>query len=170
MQTLPKSIIKLKKIDIYSLLYLFIYFWLHWIFVATHGLSLVVENKSYSLAVAHGLFVWWLLLWGSQTLGAQVLVVAACGLSSCNLLALACMAFSSCTQVLTAHRSVQATGIVAHGLCCSTACGIFLDHGLNLCPPHWQADPYPLCHQKNPSHFYINAKADSKIQLKLQRA
>ena len=30
--------------------------------------------------------------------------------------------------------------IVAHGLSCSVACGIFPDQGSNLCPLHWQAD------------------------------
>ena len=30
--------------------------------------------------------------------------------------------------------------IVAHGLSCSAACGIFPDQGSNPCPPHWQAD------------------------------
>ena len=27
--------------------------------------------------------------------------------------------------------------VVAHGLSCSTACGIFLGQGLNPCPQHW---------------------------------
>ena len=35
---------------------------------------------------------------------------------------------------------------VSHGLCCSTACGIFPDQGLNPCPLHWQADFYLPCH------------------------
>ena len=30
--------------------------------------------------------------------------------------------------------------VVAHGLSCSAACGIFPDQGLNPCPLHWQAD------------------------------
>ena len=30
--------------------------------------------------------------------------------------------------------------VVAQGLSCHTACGIFLDQGLNLCPLHWQVD------------------------------
>ena len=34
--------------------------------------------------------------------------------------------------------------LVASGLRSSLACGIFLDWRLNLCPPHWQADSYPL--------------------------
>ena len=30
--------------------------------------------------------------------------------------------------------------VVAHGLSCSAACGIFPDQGSNPCPLHWQAD------------------------------
>ena len=30
--------------------------------------------------------------------------------------------------------------VVAHGLSCSPACGIFLDQGSNPCPLYWQAD------------------------------
>ena len=32
--------------------------------------------------------------------------------------------------------------VVAHGLSCSAACGIFLDQGLSSCPLHWQAESY----------------------------
>ena len=46
------------------------------------------------------------------------------------------------------HRgfSSEHTGsvVVAHGLGCSEACGIFLEQGLNPRPLHWQADSYPL--------------------------
>ena len=31
---------------------------------------------------------------------------------------------------------------MAHGLSCSTACGIFPDQRSNLCPLHWQADSF----------------------------
>ena len=34
----------------------------------------------------------------------------------------------------------QASVVVAHGLSCSAACGIFPDQDLNPCPLHWQAD------------------------------
>ena len=34
--------------------------------------------------------------------------------------------------------------VVAHGLSCSAAHGIFPDQGSNLCPLHWQAGCYPL--------------------------
>ena len=30
--------------------------------------------------------------------------------------------------------------VVALGLSCFAACGIFLDQGSNLCPLHWQVD------------------------------
>lgn len=32
-------------------------FWLHWVFVAAHGLSLVTTSGSYSLVAMHGLHV-----------------------------------------------------------------------------------------------------------------
>ena len=32
--------------------------------------------------------------------------------------------------------------VVAHGLSCSTACGIFPDQGSHPCPVHWQADSF----------------------------
>ena len=40
--------------------------------------------------------------------------------------------------------------VVAHGLRCSAACGIFPDQGSNQCPLHWQADSQPLRHQGSP--------------------
>ena len=40
--------------------------------------------------------------------------------------------------------------VVAHGLSCSLACGIFPNQGSNLCLLHWQADSYPLDHQGSP--------------------
>ena len=40
--------------------------------------------------------------------------------------------------------------VVAHRLSGSTACGIFLDRGSNLCPLHWQVDSSPLDHQGSP--------------------
>ena len=43
--------------------------------------------------------------------------------------------------------------VVAHGLSCSAARGIFPDQGSNPCPLHWQADSQPLCHQGSPLFF-----------------
>ena len=34
----------------------------------------------------------------------------------------------------------QASVVVAQGLSCSAACGIFPDQGSNPCPLHWQVD------------------------------
>ena len=42
------------------------------------------------------------------------------------------------------------SGIVVHGLSCSTACVILPDQGLNLCFLHWQADSLPLSQQGSP--------------------
>jgi len=47
------------------------------------------------------------------------------------------------------HRlwGTWASGVVVPTLSCSTAGGIFLDQGSNLCLLHWQADSLPLSHQ-----------------------
>ena len=37
-------------------IYLFVYFWLRWVFVAVHRLSLVVASRGYSVAL-HGLLI-----------------------------------------------------------------------------------------------------------------
>ena len=46
--------------------------------------------------------------------------------------------------------------VVAHGLSCSTACGIFPDQESNLCRHHCQADYLSLSHQGNPSCYYYD--------------
>ena len=46
------------------------------------------------------------------------------------------------------------SAIVAHGLSCSAACGIFPDQGSNPCPLHWQADSQPLHHQGSPFFLF----------------
>ena len=53
--------------------------------------------------------------------------------------------------------------VVAHGLSCSVACGIFPDQGSNPCLLHWQADSQPLRHHKPvifilPLAFYLEVK------------
>ena len=48
---------------------------------------------------------------------------------------LRCMGFSLwCLPLMWSTGSV----VVAHGLCCSEACGVFLEQGSNLCPLNWQ--------------------------------
>ena len=37
--------------------YLLIFFWLHWIFIAVHELSLVVVSRGSSPVVVHGLLI-----------------------------------------------------------------------------------------------------------------
>ena len=71
---------------IHTYIYLFIYFWLHWVFITALGLSLVVENGGYSLAVVHRLLIM-----------VASLVAEALGFSSCNLLALGWVDFTSCS-------------------------------------------------------------------------
>ena len=143
---------------VYLFIYLFIYyFWLRWVFVAVHGLSLVAASRGYTLLQCAGFSLWWLLLLWS--IGSRHT-----GFSSCNTWALEHAGFSSCSgwaqqlwhsgsrvrglQQLwhvasgVVARELQSAGlvVVAQGLSCSTAYGIFLDQGSNPCPLHWQAD------------------------------
>ena len=56
---------------------LFIYFWLHWVFVAAHGLSLVVASGGYSsLRCARLSFQWLPLL---QSMGSRHVGFSSCG-------------------------------------------------------------------------------------------
>ena len=55
----------------------------------------------------------------------------------CSAQAAHCGSFSCCgARALGARASV----VVARGLSCSAACGIFPDQGSNPCSFHWQAD------------------------------
>ena len=45
--------------------------------------------------------------------------------------------------------------VVAHGLSCSSACGIFPDQRSNPCLLHWQVDSLPLSHQGSPEYIYM---------------
>ena len=40
-----------------SFFFFFFYFWLHWVYTAVHGLSLVIASEGYSLVAARGLFI-----------------------------------------------------------------------------------------------------------------
>ena len=46
----------------FCLINLFVYFWLHWVFVAAHGLSLVAASGGFSSLRCAGFSLWWLLL------------------------------------------------------------------------------------------------------------
>ena len=54
-------------------------------------------------------------------------------------------------------RYLQRVGsvVVARGLGCSTARGIFPDQGSNLCPLHCQVEFYLLHHQGSPIHSFL---------------
>ena len=56
---------------------LFIYFWLHWVFVAARGLSLVVASGGYSSLRCTCFSLWWLLL--LQSTGSRCTGFSSCG-------------------------------------------------------------------------------------------
>ena len=73
----------------YFILFIYFYFWLHWVFIAVHGLSLVVASGGYSLLWCVGFPSWWLLL--LQSTGSRSVGFRSCGsralerrLSSCG--------------------------------------------------------------------------------------
>ena len=53
--------------------------------------------------------------------------------------------------------------VVAQGLSCSAACGIFPDQGSNPCPLHWQADSQPLRHQGSPMPEFLSTNHTLKV-------
>ena len=55
----------------------FIYFWLHWVFVAVHGLSLVSARGGYSSLRCSGFSLQWLLL--LQSTGSRQAGFSSCG-------------------------------------------------------------------------------------------
>ena len=128
------------------ILNLFIYFRLHWVFVAAHRLSLVAASRGYSSLRCTGFSLQWLLL--LQSTGSM-----RAGFRSCGTWAQQLWHVGSAV----AARGLQSTGsvAVAHGLSCSAACGIFPDQGSNPCPLHWQADCQPLRHQGSPRIMFI---------------
>ena len=60
-----------------NLFILFIYFWMHWVFVAVHGLSLVVASGGYSSLWCTGISLQWLLL--LQSMGSRHTGFSSCG-------------------------------------------------------------------------------------------
>ena len=60
-------------------------------------------------------------------------------------------------SLVAEHRLRRAGSVVvAHGLSCSAAYGIFPDQGSNPCPLHWQADSQPLRHQGSPPKVFLS--------------
>ena len=68
-----------------------------------------------------------------------------------------CVGLSPSRPLLLRSTGSRRAGsvVVAHGLSCSAACGIFPDQGSNPCPLHWQADSQPLHHQGSPSYHFL---------------
>ena len=58
-------------------IYLFIYFWLRWVFIAAHGLSLVAASRDYSSLLCTGFSLQWLLL--LQSTGSRCMGFSGCG-------------------------------------------------------------------------------------------
>ena len=65
-------------------IYLFIYLWLHWVFVAACGLSLVAASGGYSYLRCTGFSLGGFSCCGVWALGVRASVVVARGLSSCG--------------------------------------------------------------------------------------
>ena len=65
-------------------MYLFIYFWLHWDFIATHGPSLVAASGGYSSLQCAVFSLRCFSCCGARALGVQASVVVAHRLSSCG--------------------------------------------------------------------------------------
>ena len=95
------------------------YVWLRWACTAVLGLSPVVVSRPafrHSL-VATGFSPQWPFCLQSSGSGCVCLGSPVCGPSG-----------------------ARALLVVAHGLNCTTACGTFLDQGLNPHPLHWQVE------------------------------
>ena len=109
------------------------------------GFLLVGESRGHSLAVVH-----------------ELLIV---GFSCCGLRALGVRASVAAAPQLWGPGSV----VVAHGLRCSTACGIFPDQGWNPRPRrvHRQADSLPLSHQGSPEDCFLKDREGRRGSLKV---
>ena len=83
------------------------------------------------------LFIYFWLRWVFVAVRGLSLVAVSGGYSS-----LRCTGFSLRRLLLLWSTGCRHEGsvVVAHGLSCSAACGIFPDHGSNPYPLHWQAD------------------------------
>ena len=95
------------------------------------------------------LFIYFWLCWVFVSVRGPSPVVASGGHSSSR-----CAGLSLSRPLFAEHGSGRAGSVVvAHGLSCSAACGIFLDQGSNPCSLHRQADSQPLRHQGSPACF-----------------
>ena len=102
-------------------------------------------------------FIYFWLCWVFVSVRGLSLVAASGGHSSSR-----CAGLSLSRPLLLWSTGSRRAGsaVVAHGLSCSAACGIFPDQGSNPCPLHWQADSQPLRHQGSPQYFYNSEKPE----------
>ena len=117
---------------------------------------LVVFQQNFFIFI--NLFIYFWLCWVFISVRGLSLVAASGGHSSSR-----CVGLSLSWPLLlrsTGSRCADSV-IVAHGLSCSAACGIFPDQGSNPCPLHWQADSQPLRHQGSPSNRIFNENCES---------
>ena len=93
------------------------------------------------------LFIYLWLCWVFVSVRGLSLVAASGGHSSSR-----CAGLSLSQPLLLQSTGSRRAGsaVVAHGLSCSAACGIFPDQGSNPRPLHRQADSQPLRHQGSP--------------------
>ena len=92
-------------------------------------------------------FIYFWLCWVFVSVRGLSLVAASGGHSS-----LRCAGLSLSRPLLLRGTGSRRAGsvVVAHGLSCSVACGIFPDQGSNPCPLHWQADSQPCATREAP--------------------
>ena len=113
--------------------FIFLDFWLCWVFVAVQAF-LYSQRVRDILQLCSGFPSWWLLL--LQSTGSRVHRLQ--WLRHVG------------SVVVAPGRQNTGSVVVAHGLNCSTACGIFPDQGSNPCLLLWQMDSIPLSYQGNP--------------------
>ena len=75
-----KTVLKKNNLFLINLFILLIYFWLHWVFVAARGLSLVVMSGGYSSLQCTGFSLQWLLLLWST--GSRCAGFSSCGVQA----------------------------------------------------------------------------------------
>ena len=66
-----------------------------------------------------------------------------------------CGGFFCGARFQRARLSSCVSVVLVHELCCSMACGIFLDQDLNPYLWQWQVDSLPLSHQGSPMSIYF---------------
>ena len=115
----------------------------------TEGNSELNGKLKTSLFFFFFLFIYFWLCWVFVAVRGLSPVAASGGHSSSR-----CAGLSLPRPLLLRSTGSRRAGsvVVAHGLSCSAACGIFSDQGSNPCPLHWQADSQPLRHQGSPEN------------------